>query len=278
MDSVTSKNRRDSISKDRGQRVLKRRNQTRNPAKAGSRRPSTQKDKENISTPEPKKRRTTQNGARSNVDKENDGGSDKNVPLMMSPTPYWKVARDRGNKHSPRLTRSAKKKVQQSTTNHEDGVMLFSPPNQAANAKREKMELEKKTRERNNRIEANRKNGQLLVFSKDFDSLTELPADDDEHSEHSTETVKQQSRKSSDVDIDNDALNSSNYNEETGVSSFSVDEERQASDLEEFSCLTKSTHHGEHSEEMMNAIKGLGQKFELLDRRLSEFPDRKSVV
>lgn len=92
MDSVTSKNRRDSISKDRGQRVLKRRNQTRNPAKAGSMRPSTQRDKENIGTPEPKKRRTTRSGARSNVDNENDGGSDKNVPLMMSPTPYWKVS------------------------------------------------------------------------------------------------------------------------------------------------------------------------------------------
>ena len=129
-----------------------------------------------------------------------------------------------------------------------------------------------------NRIEANRRNGQLLVISKKFESLTELPIDNnddnDEYAENSTKTVRQESDKNSSTSLndDEDEMKSSNETEETLVSSFSIDDERQARESEEFSCLTKSTNHVEHSVDMMNAIKGLGEKFEILDRRLSIFP------
>ena len=91
--SVSSSNRRDSIVNERGHRILKRRNQSRNLAKAGTRRPSLHKGPVNISSPEPKKRRTTRNGSPANANKENDGGDDNQTGLMMSPTPYWKVNR-----------------------------------------------------------------------------------------------------------------------------------------------------------------------------------------
>jgi len=46
----------------------------------------------------------------------------------------------------------------------------------------------------------------------------------------------------------------------------------EVSVLEEVSCLTKSTiHHGEHSQEMLTMIRGLGEKFGVLEGRLSEF-------
>ena len=94
--SISSTSRRESITQDRGQRLLKRRvmntsNHNRNPSKAHSTRSSLQKDQQivdrNISSPEPKKQRTSPN-------KENGRGDSNNVEcLMMSPTPYWKVSR-----------------------------------------------------------------------------------------------------------------------------------------------------------------------------------------
>ena len=90
--SISSTSRRESITQDRGHRLLKRRNQNRNPAKSGSTRSTLQKGRQtaterNISSPEPKKQRTSPN-------KENGRGDSNNVEcLMMSPTPYWKVSR-----------------------------------------------------------------------------------------------------------------------------------------------------------------------------------------
>jgi hypothetical protein len=95
--------------------------------------------------------------------KEND--DDDNI--LQSPTPYWKVASERGTV-SPRETRAAKKrkttdkdggglalsfdaaesKGQSSNQQKGSGLMVFSPPDQMANAKREKLELEEKTRAR----------------------------------------------------------------------------------------------------------------------------------
>mmetsp|Transcript_27134 Transcript_27134/g.59712 ORF Transcript_27134/g.59712 Transcript_27134/m.59712 type:complete len:981 (+) Transcript_27134:43-2985(+) len=265
--SIRSKSRRDAIAQDRGCRPLKRHKRNHNPSKP---RPSTSKETEaNYSSPEPKKRPT-------NTDKENDGDASDN--RMMSPIPYWKVAKERGNKHSPRETRSARKKKAERKANKNDGLLLFSPPNQIANARKEKMELEKKSRERDNRIEENRRNGQLLVFSKKFESLTEVPTDDndgdDEYAENSTKTVRQQFEENSSLSLNDDEseMKSSNETEETLVSSFSIDDERQTRESEEFSCLTKSTNNAEPSVDMMNAIRGLGEKFEILDRRLSVFP------
>jgi hypothetical protein len=84
-----------------------------------------------------------------NGDKENKG---KVANLMQSPTPYWKVAQERGI--SPTQTRSAKKSSKKQPLN-EDGrrntggtLLVFSPPDQAANARREKEELERKEKER----------------------------------------------------------------------------------------------------------------------------------
>jgi len=44
-----------------------------------------------------------------------------------------------------------------------------------------------------------------------------------------------------------------------------------AKGIDEFSRQTKSTNHGENSQEMVNVIKGSDAKFQSLDRRLSEF-------
>ncbi len=111
----------------------------------------------------------------------------------------------------------------------------------------------------------------MLVFSKDFESLTKLP-DDNDLDESSVQTVKQSSRRESDAT----SQNLSNEQDAT-ISSICIDEE-EAEKEAEVSCLTKSTSHGDQSKEMMNYIKGLDQKFESLDRRLSEFRPAPPVV
>jgi hypothetical protein len=86
--------------------------------------------------------------------KEN--GHDEYKDIIQSPTPYWKVAKERGGIHSPPTTRAAKKhKTGRALTFHtndrsqqQEGLMIFSPPNQVANFNREKMERERKNMER----------------------------------------------------------------------------------------------------------------------------------
>ncbi len=145
--SIRSSRRRTSISNDKGQRVLKRRQSL---TKARVTRSAARKHQIDVSGPEPKKQRITRRRSSITADKENVGGTNQNAgAAVMSPTPYWKVAKERGNKFSPPLTRSAKKKkARHSNGQPNGGVLLFSPPNQAENARREKMEREKKTRER----------------------------------------------------------------------------------------------------------------------------------
>ena len=66
---------------------------------------------------------------------------------------------------------------------------------------------------------------------------------------------------------DNDYL----YNESRVVEMGELEE---VSQLEEVSCLTKSTiHPGEDSKEMLTMIRGLGEKFGVLEGRLSEFSE-----
>ena len=84
-ESINSAKRRDSISKDRGQRVLKRRNRSLNVPKRTTR-SSLRKDKMNPSSPVPKKQRTTRSKSRGSVDKEND-----KVQMNNFGTPPWKV-------------------------------------------------------------------------------------------------------------------------------------------------------------------------------------------
>ena len=91
--------------------------------------------------------------------------------------------------------------------------------------------------------------------------------------ESSVMTLKQQPIESPDAGI---KASSTNHDENT-VSSIFINDSEEARDVEDFSCLTKSINHGEHSKEMMNVIKGLEGKFELLDRRLSEFHPQQSV-
>lgn len=94
--SISSSTRRESISKDRGQRVLKRRNQSRPLTRARvtrSSRSAVRKDEINISSPEPKKQRTSRSRSKKTSNKENEGAGNNNAgALMMSPTPYWKVS------------------------------------------------------------------------------------------------------------------------------------------------------------------------------------------
>jgi hypothetical protein len=103
-------------------------------------------------TPPPKaaKSRTV-----NSVNRNKDNGHSDEDNVMQSPTPYWKVAKDRGGIHSPPVTRAAKKQKTGRALNFDtidgpqkqDGLMVFSPPDQVANAKREKMERERKTKE-----------------------------------------------------------------------------------------------------------------------------------
>jgi hypothetical protein len=101
-------------------------------------------------------------------DKENNDNNHKNndepppstgfqsPKTPQGPTPYWKVLQERaGNMTSPRETRSSVKKPRQQKSiddidDEEVGPVLleFSPPNQAANRKKEKQMLEKKEKER----------------------------------------------------------------------------------------------------------------------------------
>lgn len=110
------------------------------------------------------------------------------------------------------------------------------------------------------------------MFSNSLESLTQLPIESSNHKdvdEDSMKTVKQSSRKETDLSIDQE--------EEGAIASIFVNNE-DATASEEFSGLTKSPAEGEHSKEMMNVIKGLDEKFELLDRRLSEMnPPQASV-
>merc|ERR1712238_142544 len=204
------------------------------------------------------------------TDKENGGNSDVEC-LMLSPTPYWKVAKERGDIHSPPETRSAKKKKNSKNdasralnfdsvvartavedgslnkTKDRDKLLLFSPPNQAANARREKMDMERKTKERDNRIQEKRKSGQLLVYSKNLDNLNPLAIDretesddnddvddnsndnsnddddNDNRTENSTKTVKQKVRQNSDVMLSKNRSN--NYSSNASKEMDSADTE-----------------------------------------------------
>lgn len=98
--------------------------------------------------------------------------SEEPMPIM-SPTPYWKVAGERrkSKKFSPPITRSAKKKqgdgVLASLNVESKGLALsFSPPDQHANAQREKQELEQKKKKRASKIEHEQvEKKRLLIYS-----------------------------------------------------------------------------------------------------------------
>ena len=90
---MSSSSRRNSIARDKGQRILKRRSISaccKSHIYAGKKEDISLSSND-ISSPEPKKPRTTKNGV--NKDKENDGDSNCNGELLLqSPTPYWKVS------------------------------------------------------------------------------------------------------------------------------------------------------------------------------------------
>ena len=104
------------------------------------------------------RRKTARHTATENqtsVDKENG----ENV--LMSPTPYWKVAKERGtNRETPPNTRSHKKRKTDRDAD-DTRLMLFSPPDQEANSIREREENERKLRARYVLFEA--ENIQTLV-------------------------------------------------------------------------------------------------------------------
>ena len=148
--SIRSSSRRESISSDRGHRVLKCRNHSRTRTIARVTRSTTRKDERATRSPEPKKQRISRSRSKRNNDKENDSVGNRNTVSLLSHPRQWKVDKDRENKFSPRLTRSAKKKKLQKLSDQpqKDGVLLFSPPNQADNARRENMNRERRLQER----------------------------------------------------------------------------------------------------------------------------------
>lgn len=114
----------------------------------------------------PSKKKTDPDCKARGGNKENGNGNDSDMNVLQSPTPYWKVAKERG-RHSPRETRASKRRktarkksngrtlnfdgadgIELSPEKARDGLMLFSPPDQVANAKREKMVLDEKMKAR----------------------------------------------------------------------------------------------------------------------------------
>ena len=116
-------------------------------ARRKTRRDSNASMNRNAKQPSPKSVPTQDSG-----DKENDEGNNVAVAnLLQSPTPCWKVAQERGI--SPPETRSIKKSKKQPSnedSNNTGGgtLLVFSPPDQVANARREKEQLERKEKER----------------------------------------------------------------------------------------------------------------------------------
>eukprot|EP00339_Tiarina_fusa_P000235 CAMPEP_0117027738 /NCGR_PEP_ID=MMETSP0472-20121206/20241_1 /TAXON_ID=693140 ORGANISM="Tiarina fusus, Strain LIS" /NCGR_SAMPLE_ID=MMETSP0472 /ASSEMBLY_ACC=CAM_ASM_000603 /LENGTH=1076 /DNA_ID=CAMNT_0004735053 /DNA_START=69 /DNA_END=3299 /DNA_ORIENTATION=- len=113
----------------------------------------------------------------------------KEKGILQSPTPYWKVAMERGM--SPPETRSTKKKKRgtrlafspedkendscEAKPALKSGLLVFSPPDQAENERREKEEIERKEKSRNSRVQKARTSGQLLVFSPTLRNPAPLP-------------------------------------------------------------------------------------------------------
>ncbi|KAL3922266.1 MAG: hypothetical protein SGILL_002297 [Bacillariaceae sp.] len=208
--------------------------------------------------------------------------------MIQSPTPYWKVAKERGDIHSPPETRSNKKRRtgrvlelgrKASSTSKRDGIMVFSPPNQVANAKREKEENEQKTKEWNNRVSKNRQNGQLLVFSSNLDCLTSLPPDEkkEEH-ENANESVDT----SEDMDQEvNKGPEDPPAATRDSLSSLSADDTKDDDASRNFGerDITGPVPENQATE-VINCLKGLGVKFEELDRRLSNMgpPSQPAVL
>lgn len=148
--------------------------------------------------------------------------------------------------------------------------------------------------------EKKQKSEQLLVYSNRFECLNEnLPSNSErepnryyrnnyvEQFELSTETVKQEQlhkkiakkfedkhhmHRSGCVSIKTD---SEDGNKKSAISFALIHSEQKMHGLEEeVSSLTRSTNiTGEHSEEMMTAIKGLDMKFELFKSRISEISE-----
>ena len=85
---------------------------------------------------------------KSRIENQKSGNKENDSSVLLSPTPYWKVAKERGtNRETPPKTRSTKKR--KTDQNDEDvGLLIFSPPDQAANAIREREENERKLQER----------------------------------------------------------------------------------------------------------------------------------
>jgi hypothetical protein len=85
---------------------------------------------------------------KSRIENQKSGNKENESSVLLSPTPYWKVAKERGtNRETPPKTRSTKKR--KTDQNDEDvGLMIFSPPDQATNAIREREENERKLQER----------------------------------------------------------------------------------------------------------------------------------
>jgi len=130
-------------------------------------------------------------------DKENQEGTKKAKTGTNSrssgPTPYWMIAKERdGQKHSPRLTRSAKKQLREALPplansikenvekdSHFHGVLTFSPPNQEENRLREAIEIKRRESFRDFRVKLARENKHLLLFSKSGKPLQSFDDDDD---------------------------------------------------------------------------------------------------
>jgi hypothetical protein len=116
---------------------------------------------------------------------------------------------------------------------------------------------------RNNRIDQNRKKGQLLVYSKSLENLTPLPS---EEVGASVET---------DISYNVTQQNDAPATAEHSFSSRTTDDEIGKSN-DRPTCSTGVTMSdltpGQPSVEVINAIKGLDEKFTTLNRRLSELP------
>ncbi|KAG7367206.1 kinesin motor domain containing protein [Nitzschia inconspicua] len=218
------------------------------------------------------------------IGKNKENGTEKNDAVVLSPTPYWKVAQERGGIHSPRETRSAKKRktgraLDFETTNmpNRDGLMVFSPPNQVVNAQREKVEQERMKKERNERIANNRKNGQLLVFSKDFENLNPLPPDAPQEEDSKEEKLDEAEAPDGSTQEPKKEPQAPPATADQSFSSVSMEDESDNESVSQTGKTKIGTSNGSRSNQqdsakVMTALQGLDKKFTSLARRLSEQP------
>ncbi|KAG7338360.1 kinesin motor domain containing protein [Nitzschia inconspicua] len=150
-------------------------------------------------------------------------------------------------------------------------------PNQVVNAQREKMEQERMKKERNERIANNRKNGQLLVFSKDFENLNPLPPEAPQEENSKEEKLDEAEAPDGSTQEPKKEPQAPPATADPSFSSVSMEDESDNESVSQtgktkIGTSNRSRSNQQDSAKVMTALQGLDKKFTSLARRLSEQP------